>query len=338
MGELQKISAASAEKRSSPAIEDDAAKNTGTPKIPATKTPDMKSIGGISSIGPRAPLEVERLKQELTAAKDRLSKQEQELTNTRAIHSVLDQPTLGSKVENMAKSVNVLQETYNPGRPGAVFTNEDTKSDISDSITGGVSLNRGMNIWDNNPSTSSSSCSINAGPNIWTHGSRPPWMNRPSAPALPPLMVPPQQPIRSYSGSTSPVFGTMPQYFGDINQYQYGNGFRRYTNQSSRSGSSFNPTRSNGWSPYGSSGEISPITNISPASYQPMGLFQAPHGYQPRPIGTPLSPTATEFTSGNGNVPWGATVGRGPSSIGSLLNGSSIHLLRRKRTFLQWSP
>ena len=316
--ELQKNSAARNESNPSPANEDDPAKKAGIPKVPVTKPSETKPGGGIASGPPRVPLnaaEVERLKQELTAAKDRLSKQEQELTNTRAIHNVLDQSSPGHKAENMDKSVCVLQETYNPGRSsGVAYTHEDTKSDISESLAGGVSLNRGINIWENHPSSSSSNGSTNAGPNIWTPGPRPPWMNRPSAPALPPLIVPPQQSIRAYSGSTSPVFASMPQYFSDINQYQYGNGLRRYTNQSSRSGSSFNPTRSNGWSPYGSSGEISPISNISPASYQPMGLFQAPHGYQPRPIGTPLSPTAAEFTSANGTVPWSGTVSKGQDS------------------------
>ena len=258
------------------------------------------SVNGGEDHPPMSVTEVERLKQELTAAKDRITKQEQELTHTRAIHNVLEQNSSGMKTENIDKTVNY--------RSGGGFSHDDTKSDTSDTIPGSMSLNRGASIWDNGLSATNPNGNINPGANIWAQGSRPPWMNRPSAPSLPPLMVPPQQSVRAYSGSSSPVFGNMPQCFGDVNQYQYGAGLRRYNNQSSRSGSSFNPTRSSCWSSYGSSGEMSPITNISPASYQPMGLFPAPHGYHPRPIGTPLSPTAAEFTSANGNGPWNTTV------------------------------
>ena len=259
---------------------------------------------------PNDPNEVELLKQELNAAKDRILKQEKELTKSRNIHNVLDQPAPAPvpKVENISKNTASSQEAFYVTRPVGVYVHDDAKSDISEPLSAGGSFNRGASIWDSQLNASNACGNLSLGSNIWAQGSKAPWMNRPAAPTLPPLMVPSQHPMRAYSGSSSPIYGNIPQYFGDLNQFQYGNGPRRYNNQSNRSGSSYNSARTVGWGSYGASGEISPATSISPVSYQPMGLFQAPQGYQPRPIGTPLSPTAAEFTTANGSGPWNATV------------------------------
>lgn len=242
-----------------------------------------------------------------------------------------------TKAENIDKTISNLQEAFNATRSVSGYTHDDAKSDTSE-LSGVTAFNRGVNAWDHNL-TASLNGNLPSGANIWSQGPRPPWMNRPAAPALPPLMVPPQQQLRSFSGSTSPILGNLPQYLGDPNQFQYGNGLRRYNNQSSRSGSSFNTARSAGWGSYGTSGEMSPLTSVSPTSWQPMGLFQAVQGYQPRPIGTPLSPTAAEFTAGNGNGPWNTTVNRPHSSdYGLKLIDQSNRPLLGRLMSLPWSP
>ena len=274
---------------------------------------DARSPSGtISAVTgqPSAPAEVERLRKELNAAKDRISKQEQELTKTRVPNaSEASVAAANSKPENTEKYFKHIQGNLTSARPTAYISLDDGKSDVSDVLQAGTAFGRGTNTWDHNLVTSAANSNFASSANIWAQGSKPHWMNRPAAPALTPIMVPSHQAVRSYSGSSSPIFGNVPPFFGEANQYSFNNGTRRYNNQSSRSGSSFTSNRGPGWSSYGTSGEISPISNLSSASYQPMGLFQAPQGYQPRPIGTPLSPTAAEFPGGNNNGPWNASVG-----------------------------
>ena len=161
------------------------------------------------------------------------------------------------------------------------------------------------NSWENNIDLSGNFAGDH---HAWSQNSRPTWINRPSAPNLPPLMVPSQQLGRAISASTPSMFASFPSFVNGFGQFQAMNGARRYNSNPGRTGTSFGSARSNIWSAMQGSGEISPISNMSAASYQPAGFLQAPQAYQPRPIGTPLSPTAAEFSSANVNGPWNATV------------------------------
>ena len=72
--------------------------------------------------------------------------------------------------------------------------------------------------------------------------------------------------------------------------------------------------------PYGSSNFIghplgmsaNPATSysppITPLNFQQSAMSQSSTVYQPRPIGTPLSPTALEFNAGEQQAPWNAQV------------------------------
>ena len=281
-------------------------------KVPARDiTPTIVSSGSKAADTQRRGRrnEVERLQQELDAAKDKIMKQEKELTKSRDIQSVAEikLPAPCPKVENIDNSINHLQAAFNANRPTSSIAYDDSKSDVSEAISAGGRFNAGGSLWDGHANASSSGVNATAA-SIWNPGTRPLWMNRPSAPALAPLMVPAHQPMRALSGSSSPVYGNLPQYFSDLHPFQQSNGSRRFNNQSSRSGSTFNSARSFGWSSYGNSGEVSPVTSLSSVSFQPMGLFQGSQGYQPRPIGTPLSPTAVEFTAASNGGPWNVTV------------------------------
>jgi len=97
---------------------------------------------------------------------------------------------------------------------------------------------------------------------------------------------PPEQAyLRPSLPNTRPgsAFGTYPYGGNSFNGYAMG-----------MSGMSGNPT---GYSP--------PVT---PLSFQQSSMPQAPVVYQPRPIGTPLSPTALEFNAGSQQAPWNAQV------------------------------
>lgn len=271
-----------------------------------------------------------RLQKELDAAKDKIARQEQELSQTRVVNQIpalaTDLPMLtGNKPDTIDRAITNLQSAFTASiRPTAIYSHhEDVRSDNCDLVPTNAS-NRGPNIWGSGPGPGPAFNPGSAGhSNLWDQATNRAWLNRPMAPALAPLMMPQQMPPqlqhqmhhRVFSGPSSPVSTGNGRFMNDFNQFQSYQGLRRSNTQSSRagsaySGSSFPQSRNNGWDPYGNTVDGSPIQGMSPASaFSPMGMFQAPMPYQPRPIGTPLSPTAAEFTAGGGSGgPWNSTV------------------------------
>ena len=274
------------------------------------------------------PAEMLRLKKELGAAKDKIARQEQELSQARNNKPTLDSikgpnvPLIARKSNSIDRTISNAQDAFNAvnrsygARQEMYGVHEDARSDNSDALSAGA-FNRAQGIWSANtgpgynpgmPNTMNQQFQHST--NIWGQGSRP-WMNRPTAPALPPLMVPQQQQMqhRAYSGPTSPVSGGSNRFGNDFSTFQGGQGLRRSNTQNSRTGSAYTQGRNNGWDTFGH-GTDGAMMNMSPVnSFQPMGMFQAPMSYQPRPIGTPLSPTAAEFTSTNTLTnPWNSVV------------------------------
>ena len=315
-----------------PYTDHDESNSDSVPLTPATDsfndTPATEDSDGEKTIK-LDPVEMLRLKKELDAAKDKIARQEQELSQTRIIKHTFDQvkgPSTASvtapKSEAVERTFGNVQDAYvNSNRAHGIRQEpygpyDDTRSDISDAVSAGA-FNRPQNIW-----SSTSGPGYNAGlpnfgnqqfqppGNIWGQGNRP-WMNRPMAPATAPLLMSQQQQLqqRTFSGPTSPVSAGPGRYGNDFSQFQGGQNLRRSNTQTSRTGSGFPHIRNNGWDgtvnnndSYGMS--LSPV-----APFQPMGMFQAPMAYQPRPIGTPLSPTAAEFTTSNAvNGPWNSAV------------------------------
>lgn len=280
-------------------------------------------------------VEMARLKKELDAAKDQIARQKQELDQTRGNVHVLSQNKNCSSHRDLTARNDAGDRPSNNGgasfNPGArsVGTrqehwplNEDARSDSSEAMSPQV-FNTAQNMW-----TAATRPTFNTGAPApvnqqfqqqgatWGQPGARPWVHRASAATLPPLIVPPQQHMqqRIYSGPASPISssdGRM-NMMNDFGQFPNGGGVRRSNTQSSRNSSLYPQPRSNGWDMF--PGGISPIDGVNigmnqASAFQSMGLYPATMQYQPRPIGTPLSPTAEEFrTAQPSATPWNAAV------------------------------
>lgn len=252
-------------------------------------------------------LEMLRLKQELVAANSRIAMQEQELAQSRVIKQTFDQ-ALGSPADpefmgrdvteqsicNLQNAFNDHGRSFNPTAEAWTTPPDDAGSDISDnfSVTG---YSRARRIW-NNPAPN----------NAFTVGSRDPfpvastdpragWTARVAQPGyhLPGNFSPPPPRDLPNSQDASSV-GADDRFVGDQMFAQGAN--NRVLTQPSRNGACF-PLQSSPWTAFSS---VQPMGRGTPSPYYPqqVSLFNAP-AYQPQPIGTPLSPTAAEFTSTN---------------------------------------
>ncbi|OQD96522.1 hypothetical protein PENVUL_c089G00378 [Penicillium vulpinum] len=263
-------------------------------------------------------VELLRLKQELLAANSKIALQEQELAQTRVIKHTLDQ-ALGPSSEAEFGSREITEQTISHlqnafGASSSAFSQfqdawggqDDSQSDVSDPLSTGA-YNRSRGLWAQNEpaadreygeSLSRASSSTSQDPNRFWGVSN----------FYPPFAGPPSvQSHRAHSGSSASPCGFYSRPIGDQMLYPPGpiTGTRRSITQSSRGGSLF-PIQST-WSDFApvlSSSEQNPKSPASPkrppSAFQQVGLYSVP-SYPPRPIGSPLSPTATEFTSANTN-------------------------------------
>ncbi|KAJ5836132.1 hypothetical protein N7447_002158 [Penicillium robsamsonii] len=262
--------------------------------------------------------ELLRLKQELLAANSKIALQEQELAQTRVIKHTLDQ-ALGPSSETdfgsreiTEKTINHLQNAFNAS--SSAFTQfqdawggqDDSQSDVSDPLSTGA-YNRSRGLWvQNEPATdrdygeslSGTSSSTSQDPNRFWGVSN----------AYPPFAGPPSlQSQSAHSGSSASTCGFYSRPIGEQMLYPPGSvtGARRSMTQSSRGGSLF-PIQSTPWGEFasGASSEQTPKSPSSPkrppSAFQQVGLYSVP-SYPHRPIGSPLSPTATEFTGASTN-------------------------------------
>lgn len=271
--------------------------------------------------------ELARLKQELNAAKDKIARQEQELSQTRVIKHTFDQ-AMGPASEMdfqhsgevTEQTISSLQSAFNassrplPDHQDAWGIQDDAQSDISDALSAGA-YNRAHGIWANpaRPGygidlATPTNQQYNATTNQWGQEAGRAWQNRLQVHVPPPLMLPRQQPQHgTYTGPPTPVYGGDGRLMNDFNQFQPPQGLRRPNTQTNRVGPVYSQ-RNTSLGSYASN--VSSGDGLSSNStYQSMSAYQGPTGYQPRPIGTPLSPTAAEFTaSHNAPTPWNAQV------------------------------
>ncbi|MCJ1466656.1 hypothetical protein MMC07_005276, partial [Pseudocyphellaria aurata] len=279
-------------------------------------------------------VEMARLKKELDAAKDQIARQKQELDQTRGNIHVLGQNKNYSSHRDLTARNDAGERPSNNGarsvgtRQEHWPMNEDARSDSSEAMSPQV-YNTAQNMW----TSASASRAFNAGAPApvnqpfqqqgatWGQPGARPWGHRAAATTLPPLIVPQQQHMqqRIYSGPASPISssdGRM-NMMNDFSQFPNGGGLRRSNTQSSRNSSLYPQARSNGWDMF--PGGISPNDGVNigmnqTSAFQAMGLYPATMQYQPRPIGTPLSPTAEEFrTAQQTTTPWNVAP---PSSPG----------------------
>ena len=263
-----------------------------------------------------------QLQKELDAAKNKIAQQEQELTKSRK-----QSAPAASKAEAMDRTITNLQSAFNASARvfGAYGNREDTTSDSSADLPAG-DFGRNANIWNNMNGTTVGAAPMAAPTpaNIWDNAANRPFLTRSMAPPMAPLMIPQQMQNRAFSGPSSPSSSGNGRFSIDFNQFHGAHAMRRTNTQSNRqstfSGPMF-PPRGGAWDGL-TSGETSPLMSVTSPAFSQMSMYSTPMGYQPRPIGTPLSPTAAEFTSGNTAGPWNSTV-----STDSFLSHLSPNLL-----------
>ena len=245
--------------------------------------------------------ELARLKRELDEAKDRLARQAQEINQSRVIKQSLDQTM--SATSDMAMSPILANHTgqYPPvGRQGW-NTHDDLRSETSD-------YNAPPSIW-SGPSRNGPNQTMQTD-SAWGFGGGRPFNPRGSGN---PMSLSYQQSMsqRNYSVPVSPPGSSNGRGMNEFNAFNHGRGFGQFSSSNNRNNSVFGPRNSNfdmfSAGPPVSSAETFNLGGMNPGSaYQNMGVYQ---GYQPQPIGTPLSPTANEFRAGQGGSnPWNPAV------------------------------
>lgn len=278
--------------------------------------------------------ELERLKQALLAANSKIARMDQELSQTRITKHTLDQAlgpaseadfTVHGEVteQTIANLQSALNASMRPpiGHGVPLTTLGDGNSDSSDALSAGH-YNRSRGIWADPgklplnlslPSTTGQQHSRTS-PMHWgaiTPDLARPWFAPINGQATEQQYRHPQphRPLTSHqmyglnegggaATDTTPLCATQtPRLLnGPViragNAYGYG-------------------SRNTGYGAYpASSGPLDTLSNATSASYPPTPLYPGLVAYQPRPIGTPLSPTAPEFNTGSiGNLsPWNTSV------------------------------
>ncbi|KAL2368708.1 hypothetical protein RJ035_007332 [Blastomyces gilchristii] len=304
--------------------------NTSTPHLSSGNSPNSGDNTSSKSSGDNVDkvdaIEMLRLKQELVAANSRIALQEQELAQTRVIKHTLDQ-ALGPPSEAdfggreiTEQTISSLQNAFNSStrpfnqRQETWVTQDDAQSDISDALSAGA-YNRARGIWNSgHPSFVMNAAGTKdtlyrehatlGSPTITPDPGRN-WAGRLSHPGFGghhPGYAPNQ---RVLSGPGSPTLGFDGRYTAEQAQYLQGPGNRHSSAKLNRGGSCFPPQNS----PWGTFSTVAPggpttraVSNQHAGPYP--GIFPGPGQYQPRPIGTPLSPTAAEFTVNSAPDTW----------------------------------
>ncbi|TVY22662.1 Meiotic coiled-coil protein [Lachnellula hyalina] len=291
--------------------------------LPPTPATDTKNTSTAPSTGPASVIgeettnvgddEVLRLKLELEAAKNKLARMDQELAQSRIRKHTIDQ-AMGSiseadyplTVVDNGLNPNLPQHTVRPHiqRDNSWAAQEDSRSDTSDALSANE-FNRSRSIWGN--------------------GGRPPFNGQGSVPAYPPpdALAPTQWMNRGFAQpfDTPMPFSGPPQAMNSFRgdrmmpdpdlltappasrrNNQMGGRFARGSFPYASSNSSYDGYTS-ATTQYGSVGGMG--GGVAPMGGQ-MGMDAGMNGggsvyggYQPQPIGTPLSPHAPEFTSGH---------------------------------------
>ncbi|KAK2749211.1 hypothetical protein FQN57_006826 [Myotisia sp. PD_48] len=314
----------SSDKSSRPAPQGSHLNTFGDTRDPASfnrtiPMPASSSMDHSESAAQQQPLgtnEMIRLQQELQAANSRIAMQEQELAQTRVIKHTLDQ-AMGppSEVDFGGREItdhtlSTLQSAFNAStRPLAQhqdswMAQDDAVSDISDALSAG-GFNRARGRWHGNsqPPVGTNDFGNNEKGFMMADTATNPdhsrnWGGRmgQQGPNSQSGFAPHH---RMFSGPGNPPYGFDNRYASEPLAPLAGPGSRRSAPMN-RGGSCFPPQNS----PWGTFTALTPTAPIARVpSQQQVGSFQQPNmfpsvnAYQPRPVGTPLSPTAAEFTS-----------------------------------------
>ena len=261
--------------------------------------------------------EVLRLKLELEAAKGKLARMDQELAQSRITKHTLDQvigtPSeldfpVGQQVEDGDLRVNSIQQgpKFNArsqaNRDLSWAAGDDSRSDTSDVLSAG-GFNRARAIWGNGPKPSfpaAQPTAANFQPSEALAASQ--WVSRGfGQPFVDTGMQYTGAPMNTFRGDR---MMSDPDLLMAPHTARRNNVGGRFNNRAVGSFSYAGSSGSyDGYTPVTSYGAINGIgagvgTSIGLGmSGVPAGMYS---GYQPQPIGTPLSPHAPEFTSSTG--------------------------------------
>lgn len=266
--------------------------------------------------------EVMRLKFELAQAQNKISRLDQQLASTRQGQPGLDQPTSISPVNTEFLGGNQSAPTMSriPGHHavnvGAQYVGresqppwsgyDDNRSDTSDTLSA-TGFDRSRNIWGG----------MKQGPSVLSPGGLPaempqngPWIGRAASHgyAESNMSYDPAATSNFRTERLTPDFDLTAKPPGSRrgNRYDtrfsgqgFGGGGQGYSSQPGYGGYPYPP------------GQYDPGGITSGGSQNGMGTGVYP--YHPTPVGTPLSPLASEFTSVSGNAgPWKSEVSGPP--------------------------
>lgn len=276
-------------------------------------------------------IEMVRLKEELDAAKNQIALQKQELDQTRVLKHTQEPTMVSSSSADLNSqgdisadkgTVNTI-DRHTEARQDRFTHNDDARSDFSDTFSTGVINNTGQSIWTAPPKpafnvgmTAASNQHFQQPASSWGQPGARPWNHRAIGTGVPQIVLPQQQmqqmQQRTYSGPASTISSSDGGVISDYNNFPTAVGGRRSNNHNTRNASLFSQNRGNGWDLYagGVQGLNATSMAMDPTSaFQSVGMYPSSIQYQPRPIGTPLSPTAEEFRATQpSNNPWNVAV------------------------------
>lgn len=278
----------------------DGSSTSSTLLTPASESFSSPTDDGLQTVRIDA-VEMARLKKELDDAKEQIARQKQELDQSRVVKHTFDQamgPPSDAALSPPFGPVSAFTASQRPMNTlQGPWRTEDARSDGSDVI---IPINSSSNVW-----SGASRPGFNTGlpsNSAWGQHTSRAWGQRGLDNPMPPPMMS-QQPSmqqRNYSVPISPSSAGGRRGMNDFDQFNQGRGY----GQTNRNASVFQP---GGWNSFAATpGTVDGLNlgGMNPGSaYPSLGVF--PSAYQPQPIGTPLSPTATEFRTGpaSGN-PW----------------------------------
>lgn len=260
-----------------------------------------------SSVAKVDVAEMMRVKQELEAAKSVISRQEQELAETRNLKQTMDQAMgppsevdFGTPNDISEQTIGHLQSAFNASarpftsRTDAWISHDEPRADQTDLLTSG-SFARGRGIW-NNPAASMTNLLATSGPGAGYGNPRDTRLSGPAYNGVYGGSISPAEPTfqqRSFSGGPGPV-GYEMRSSNEMMSYNPSIGMRRNGGQLR-----INPTLADPMAQYGS---FPPAGSaLTPPPISPMTL-PGHYGYQ-RGLTTPITP-ATDFSA---NTVQGAT-------------------------------
>jgi hypothetical protein len=293
--------------------------------------------------------EVARLKAELEAAKGRIARMDQELAQTRITKHTLDQ-AIGNASEasfplnhQSDERLNHLPPNSRPQiqRDNSWAAQDDSRSDTSDALSAS-GFNRARAIWGNagKPAFPGVQGAFQPSEALSTAQ----WMNRSFGQPFVESPMPSMPPMPSMQSMQSmPAIPSMPYAGPPMNAFRNDRMMpdpellmAPPANRRNQVGGRFNNRSSAGSFPYASSNSsfdgytpsTTPFGSVAGMAGSQMGQMgmgmnngmnmggNVYGGYQPQPIGTPLSPHALEFTSSSAS--WKSDVSSLPLSLASL--------------------